>query len=154
MRPETVHRKLLSWNELLDCEILSCKSDWERKGRRKYQLVGDNWDKDILPSYRTSDRKTESLHLFNVYAIVDRKIPETVGNCRQNDFSELHYIPSLDEQRILLKECAFIFARTVIEHIPQMHTVYSKIYPDHLDHTYSDVCGIKTEQVCKQNCPF
>lgn len=30
---------------------------------RKFQLVGDNWDKDILPSYRTTNRKTESLHL-------------------------------------------------------------------------------------------
>lgn len=33
-----------------------------------------NWDKDILPSYRTSDRKTLSLHLFNMYAILDRVV--------------------------------------------------------------------------------
>lgn len=62
----------------------------------------------------------------------------------------LHFIPWLDEQRILLKEFAFIFVRIVIEHIPQMYTIYSKIFPAHLAHKYSEVCGNKTEQVFKK----
>ena len=66
------------------------------KGVKKYQLVGDHWDKDILPSYRTVDRKTESLHLFNLYAIVDRVIPNCVL-ANQTTFDTLHYIPSVVE---------------------------------------------------------
>lgn len=122
MRPETIHRKLKSWNGMLDNEIIAIKNSWvlggrkkyQLVGRKKYQLVGDNWDKDILPSYRT-----ESLHLFNVYAIVDRVIPN----------------------------CNMVVATIVIEHIPQMHTAFCKIYPTHLQHRYSETCGCKTEQV-------
>ncbi|WAQ95109.1 hypothetical protein MAR_007580, partial [Mya arenaria] len=105
VRPETVQRKLQSWRGKLDEDVLSMKQNLENGGDQKYQLVGDNWDKDILPSYRTMDRKTESLHLFN------------------RPFHVINYIPSVDEQKDLLKELVFLVATSVIQNIPQLSDV-------------------------------
>lgn len=75
VHPRTLHRKLVNWQNILDSDILSATDSWANGGHSTYQIIGDNWDKDILPSYRTSDRKTLSLHLFNMYAILDRVVP-------------------------------------------------------------------------------
>lgn len=74
VHPRTLHRKLVNWQNILDSDILSARDSWANGGHSTYQIIGDNWDKDILPSYRTSDRKTLSLHLFNMYAILDRVV--------------------------------------------------------------------------------
>ena len=34
------------------------RDSWAETGNVKYQLVGDNWDNNIIPSYGTSDRGT------------------------------------------------------------------------------------------------
>ncbi|CAC5414675.1 unnamed protein product [Mytilus coruscus] len=80
--------------------ILAIKEEWEKGGYQKYQLIGDNWDKNILPSYRTSDRKTVSLHLFNIYAIVDRvqPVPLVMEENPQSDLPVLDFLPSIEEQ--------------------------------------------------------
>jgi hypothetical protein len=109
--------------------------------------VGDNWDKNILPSYRTSDRKTLSLHLFNVYAIVDRVIPASSDQVDPNNASLLCFIPSVCEQEILLKELTFLFATSIIKNVPKMTDCFVNIYPSHLEHRYSEFAGIKTTQV-------
>ncbi|XP_062609388.1 uncharacterized protein LOC134271151 [Saccostrea cucullata] len=51
---KSIHNKLASWKGDLDKSILKLKEDWEqgREGCLKYQIVGDNWDKKILPSFR------------------------------------------------------------------------------------------------------
>ncbi|CAC5375422.1 unnamed protein product [Mytilus coruscus] len=73
--PGSVHNKLISWKDNLDEEIVKLKEGWARGENVKFQLVGDNWDKNILPAFRTSQQKTHSLHLFNVVAVVDWVIP-------------------------------------------------------------------------------
>lgn len=151
--PDTVQRKLTSWKDQLDTEIIDIRTKWAAGGTTKYQLIGDNWDKNILPSYRTSTRKTESLHLFNIYAIVDRVRPqvsdhfyhETLVNAGALDIPL--FIPSVTEQQQLMKELVFLFATSVIEMVPQMQTLFSNIYPKHFQHKYSQYCGQKTEQV-------
>ena len=68
--------------------------------------MGDNWDRNILPSFRTSTQKTISIHLFNLIA-VDRITPEEPENSALHDISDIDistYIPSVNEQYILLEE--------------------------------------------------
>lgn len=48
----SVHDKLASWKDNLDEEIVNLRNDWAQGSNIKYQLVGDNWDKNILPSFR------------------------------------------------------------------------------------------------------
>lgn len=150
VHPQTLHRKLATWESTLSENLLQIKEAWANGGETKYQLVGDNWDKNILPSYRTTERGTLSLHLFNVYAVVDRVIPTSkspdVGVHTQVDLSLLTFIPSIDEQDILLKELTFQFASSVIEHHPKLKQNFQHIYPIHLKHKYSQFAGLKTTQ--------
>ena len=114
---------------------------WADGGSPKFQLIGDNWDKNILPSFRTSDRKTVSLHLFNMYALVDRVLPQSVSHeltvTNYSDIDILRFIPSLQEQEQLLQELTFIFATSVINNSSQLQHHFKKIYPEHLEHKYS-----------------
>ena len=126
---------------------------WADGGSTKFQLIGDNWDKNSLPSFRTSDRKTVSLHLFNMYALVDRMLPQSVSHestvTNYSDIDILRFIPSLQEQEQLLQELTFIFATSVINNSSQLQHHFKKIYPEHLGHKYSQFSGLKTSQVRK-----
>nr|XP_022311471.1 uncharacterized protein LOC111116766 [Crassostrea virginica] len=150
VHPQTLHRKLATWESSLSEDLLQIKRAWENGGDTKYQLVGDNWDKNILPSYRTTEKGTLSLHLFNVYAIVDRVIPtpqpSDVGPQENFNLSLPTFIPSIDEQAILLKELTFQFASSLIKHHPQLRECFQNIYLIHLKHKYSQFAGLKTTQ--------
>jgi hypothetical protein len=47
-----VHNKLAGWIDKLDEDIRKLKTEWSDGGNVKYQLVGDNWDKNIIPAFR------------------------------------------------------------------------------------------------------
>lgn len=145
----TIKRKLSDWQDILDKEILEIRDSWAEGGNVKYQIIGDNWDKNILPSYRTSDRNTLSLHLFHVYTIVDRVIPTVHGSntSAPHDIEVGTFIPSIDDQKNLMKELTFIFSTSVIENHPELQKIYGKICPKHLEHKYSYCVGNKTKQV-------
>lgn len=149
MHPRTLHNKLSEWQHQLDTKILALRESWDAGGN-KYQLVGDNWDKNILPSYRTSEQKTKSIHLFNVIAVVDRLNPKksTCNTTSIKDHIEIaDYIPSVAEQEILLEELTFVLASSVINNLPQFEKIFKGNYPKHLQHKYSHIAGVKTEQV-------
>lgn len=38
---------------MLDLKAKEMRESWAQDGSITYQLIGDNWDKNILPSYRT-----------------------------------------------------------------------------------------------------
>ncbi|XP_062600399.1 uncharacterized protein LOC134262037 [Saccostrea cucullata] len=145
----SVHKKLSSWKDSLDEAVIKLRTDWENGGRIKYQLVGDNWDKNILPSFRTSQQTTTSLHLFNTIAVVDRvvPVPYDVPNMDANsDIDADRFVPSVEEQKLLMDELVFIVASSVISNVPQMRDIFGKIYPKHLHHEFSDQAGEKTKQ--------
>ena len=99
--------------------------------------------------FRTSQHKTLSIHLFNVIAVVDRVIPISVEKTTVpfHDIEIEKFIPSMEEQFTLMNELVFIFATSVIQNIPQMKEEFTKIYPTHLMHKYSEQAGVKTKQV-------
>ncbi|CAG2189420.1 unnamed protein product [Mytilus edulis] len=147
--PGSVHNKLTSWIDNLDEDILKMKEGWARGENVKYQLVGDNWDRNILPAFRTSQQKTLSLHLFNVVAVVDRIIPTQTGHAGNDvepDLDIEKFLPSVEEQQILMDELVFIFATSIIINIPQMKKEFYKVYPKHKTHDYSAQAGMKTKQ--------
>lgn len=82
------------------------RDSWANSGNVKYQLVGDNWDKNILPSYRTSERGTLSLHLFNVIAVQNRVPP----------LLDLHRIEERDAKQIWIYTVC-CWAKTIDERI-------------------------------------
>ncbi|OWF47690.1 hypothetical protein KP79_PYT01282 [Mizuhopecten yessoensis] len=148
MTPQSVHGLLAKWKENLDAEIIKLKEDWEIGENVKYQLVGDNWDKNILPSFRTSQQQTISLHLFNLIAVVDRVkvLPVPSNPLPFHDIKLDQFLPSPKEQELLKAELVFIVATSVIANIPQLTCLLQNIYPKHLNHKYSTQAGLKTTQ--------
>lgn len=148
VNPRSVQNKLSSWEDFLDTDLVQLKEEWKEGVGVKYQMIGDNWDKNILPSYRTSQDKTLSLHLFQVIAVVDRIVPENKTVVEEEvQLNHADFIPSISEQEQLKKELSFLVATSVIQNIDQMKTEFESIFPSHLEHDYSDSSGIKTKQV-------
>ena len=148
MSPASIHNKLTSWEHHLDEEIAAIKAKWvPGYNEHKYQLVGDNWDKNIIPSYRTTQNRTISLHLFHIYAIVDRIIPPLIPNPMHMELSAVNFIPSIEEQELLLQQLTFIFATSVINNLDDLARQFSATYPTHLNHKYSNKAGDTTTQV-------
>lgn len=137
VHPTTLHRKLVNWQNILDSDILSARDSWANGGHSTYQVIGDNWDKDILPSYRTSDRKTLSLVVFP---------PENYEGQTDN-IEPAKFIPSVSEQEQLMQELCFVISTSIIENHPRMNQLLKRVYPKHLEHTYSRYAGEKTTQV-------
>lgn len=79
---------------------------------------------------------------------MDRVIPTERG-CHASaphDIEVGTFIPSIDDQKNLMKELTFIFSTSVIENHPELQKIYGKIYPKHLEHKYSHCVGNKTKQ--------
>ncbi|XP_076081329.1 uncharacterized protein LOC143052225 [Mytilus galloprovincialis] len=55
------------------------------------------------------------------------------------------FIPSIQDQLLLRKELTFIIGNAVVANLPQLN-MFSKIYPKHFPHKYSDVVGRRTNQ--------
>ena len=154
VHPHTLTNKLESWHDLLDRQLLHIKNDWSRGlPTAKYQLVGDNWDRNIVPSYRTTQQKTITIHLFNVIGVVDRVVPQQVVDDQYmyildvDDLETTDFIPSEEERDLLENELAFMVANSVFNSIEQMGNLLKSIYPDHYEHVYSHLAGLKTTQV-------
>lgn len=154
VHPQTLRNKLESWHDLLDRQLLQIKNDWSRGlPTAKYQLVGDNWDRNIVPSYRTTQQKTITIHLFNVIGVVDRVVPQQVVDDQYmyildvDDLETTDFIPSEEERDLLENELAFMVANSVINSIEQMSNLLRSIFPDHYEHAYSHLAVLKTTQV-------
>nr|XP_034298978.1 uncharacterized protein LOC109620531 isoform X1 [Crassostrea gigas] len=148
MTSKSLTNKLASWEDCLYMSVEKIREGWERGEKKKYQLVGDNWDRNILPSYRTSQQKTISLHLFQVVCVVDRINPVCVERPNQNpyDLKCIDFIPSMQDQNLLCKELTFIVATALLNNIDQLKNIQN-IYPKHLEHQYSAQAGLKTHQI-------
>lgn len=148
---DTLPKKLETWQINLYEVLIQMKQDLLNMGNKKYQLAGDNWDKNILPSYRTLQQKTISLHLFTVVGVVDKispPLPQEVTDI--NSVTELDaniFILSLQEQNVLSNELTFLVASALVNNIDQLTNHFKNIYPQHLEHQYSHSAGIKTKQV-------
>ena len=132
VNPKTVHSRLINWQDSLDNRIILLRNSWSEGGTTKFQLIGDNWDKNILPSFRTSQQKTLSIHLFNLVAVVDRITPQPAINLAVLDISDINistYLPSVEERGKLMKELTFLFATSVIDNIPQLQKAFKSVYP-------------------------
>lgn len=112
-------------------------------------VVGDNWDRNIVPSYHTTQQKTVSVHLFTVIGVIDRVVPQQVLDDYMyildvDDFDATDFIPNTGEQELLANELSFLVANAVINNNKQINSFLKSIYPDH---TYSHLAGLKTKQV-------
>lgn len=55
-------------------DLVFIRDLWVEGDQTKFQIIGDNWDKNILLFYRILDRKIFLFYFFNMYVIVDRVV--------------------------------------------------------------------------------
>lgn len=117
------------------------------KSTRKFQLVGDNWDKDIFFPIVPQTEK-HSVYLFKIYAIVDRCSTSSPNGSSvfKDSFIEHSSLPFLSKNSSW-RSLTYIFASAIIRHIPQVTKHFEKIFLKNLDHKHSQFGGIKTTQV-------
>lgn len=132
---------------ILDEELLKYREEWSRGGQTKYQLVWENWDRNIIPSYRTSQDKTLSQHLFQVIGVLDRLICPEDRVSQLTDILDLNpvdFISSKENKDILLSELTFLL-QVLSSHIL---TRWMKYLNRYTPSTYTtSTSGIKTEWI-------
>lgn len=72
------------------------------------------------------------VHLFNTIAVVDRIVPlsQDLPNVDMNcDVDADRFVPSVEEQNLLMNELVFIVASSVISNLPQMRAIFEKNIP-------------------------
>ena len=69
---QSLQSKLSSWKDKLDEEVLELRNGWASGVTDNYQLVGDNWDKNILPSYRYTTNLFP-IHCITAFYLLFRK---------------------------------------------------------------------------------
>lgn len=79
-------------------------------------------------------------------AVVDRIIP-TPRHEAGKILSISDYIPSLEEQEILIQELTLLVATSVVQNLEQINKAMADLFPMHLQHDHSDKVGMKTQQV-------
>ena len=120
-----------------------------------YKLVGDNLDKTIKPRDMRVDHLPQSLHYFNVYAVLDR-IDFSSLSCDTSiiDVAEIDinmFLPSADDMELMITSFSILISSLLIEHIPALHE-YSSCVPAHIDHKYSREMSAKSHVVRKLKC--
>ena len=155
---DALHKKLANWQEYLDRELLQIKENWSQGGSLKFQIVGDNWDKNILPSYRTSQQNTLSLHLLSLIGVVAvlhqvliMLMMTTFWMSRtwklKNSYLPYKNLVYKNVEDILSKELTFLVSKALDQNLPQLMSFLGSIYPEHFDHKHSDLAGSRTRQV-------
>lgn len=84
--------------------------------------------------------------------VVDRVVPPPTDDdfmyiLDVDDLEATYFIPNPEDMDLLEKELSFLVANSVINNIEQMNGLFRNIYPDHYEHTYSHLSGLKTNQV-------
>lgn len=67
--------------------------------------------------------------MFNTIAVVDTVVPvsQDLPNVDMNcDVDADRFVPSVEEQNLLMNELVFIIASSVISNLPQMRAIFEK----------------------------
>lgn len=81
--------------------------------------------------------RQQDQYIFNTITAEDMVLPVSQGlpnvdmNC---DVDADRFVPSVEEQNLLMNEIVFIVASSVISNLPQMRAIFEKIYPRLLRH--------------------
>ena len=104
-------------------DVLQTGANW--KG---FKLVGDNVDKNVKPSLQRFDNKTNSLHYFHYYTILDRL---DLSKCSEND--KMIMITKLTTSKTALKRALVVCTGILLPgmcHLPIFRmTSFSPLQP-------------------------
>lgn len=88
-----------------------------------FKCVGDNIDKNVRPRFMRVDRRTQSLHYFNAFAVKDRVdssslSPKKLASTEPLQLDVAQILPSEDDWYQLVQNCTTLLSRVLAEYIP------------------------------------
>lgn len=105
-----------------------------------FKLVGDNVDKNVKPRNMHSDRQTQSLHFFNVYAVADRiDLSHKSNNVALVDYDEVDLsklLPTADDEKAIHMNFCTLISRLLVKYMTHLQPFASSV-KDHIQHAYS-----------------
>lgn len=115
-------------------------------------IVGDNLDKNVKPRYRRIDRKTQSLHFFQYYAVRDRINLAGVSdspksNVPANKLPVETLLPTSADHQALIRNFAVLASRTIVEELPYFNKTFEGTVTRHINHIHVDEMAKKSETV-------
>lgn len=136
--PSSEHAKFSSW-----------KPAWTG-----FTIVGDNIDKTVRPRHQTLQSRTQSLHYFNSYAVLDRcdfsslkeSTSASLDDLSQFDVTEL--LPSPADLEQLHANLSVLVGRMLTQHVAAFQK-YKSLVNNHIRHIYSEEMCRKSVVVSK-----
>ena len=115
-----------------------------------FKLVGDNLDKTIKSRDIRVDHSPQSLHYFNVYAVLDR-VDFSSLSCDTSIIDEAeidinNFLPSAADMEAMIANFSILISRLLVQHFPAL-CEYTSCVPAHIDHKYSREMSAKSHVV-------
>lgn len=103
-------------------------------------IVGDNFDKSVIPRHMTMEHQRKSLHYFHSYAVLNRIDFSGLSSSKPvGDISDLtlsSYLPDAADCAKLCENYSVILARVIVEELSYFR-VFRDCVVDHIKHKYS-----------------
>ena len=115
-----------------------------------FKLVGDNLDKTVKPRDMRIDHTSQSLHYFNVYAVLDRVDFRSMScDTKAIEVEKVDssiFLPSTTDMEEMINNFTVIVSRLLVKYIPAL-SEYIACVPNHIDHKYSREMSAKSHVV-------
>lgn len=119
-----------------------------------FKLVGDNIDKNVHPRHETIERRSQSLHYFNVYAVLDRvdlsSFSDSFPRVDINSLPLQDLLPSPTNFSSLCSNFAVLVGRVLTENLKSF-SVFADVIPAHIEHHHQELMCKKSEVVSLNN---
>jgi hypothetical protein len=129
--------------------IASSTVDYQVAPLYSFKIHDDNIDKDVRPSHMRTNRKTNSLHFFNAYAVRDRidtsALQENHNIPQSLNFDD--FLPTSDDYHALKEYFKTLIQRVLCEQMKFFKENFSGLVIHHIKHKYSEEMKKKSEIV-------
>lgn len=115
-----------------------------------FKITGDNIDKNVRPRHQTLQRRTNSLHYFHSYAVMDRVDLSNVSDEHPTvdvlSIGMETILPSSDDYQKLLSNLATLVGRVLKKYIPALSKM-NHLVVEHIPHLRSKEMAARSKVV-------
>ena len=105
-----------------------------------FKIVGDNIDKNVCPQHQTIDTRTQLLHYFRAFAVLDRIYLSSQSEVRPDvnphEFDLQTLLPTSEDIQKLKSNFQVYISRIITEYFKSMKPL-SVVVPLHIEHAHS-----------------
>lgn len=126
--------------------------------KHSYRICGDNIDKTVKCRYMRLDKRNESLHYFNSYAVLNRidisHLSDVCVDSRSLSPSHIAYsvLPSSIDDRKLRENITILVSRVLVTHLHFFSSTFQGAVDWHIKHQFYQEMSTKSHVVSIQPC--